>query len=113
MSDNIYFIPMVAAVVIAGFSQVLLKKGASRQYSSLIFEYVNPFVISGYGLLVMSTVLTTIAYMRLDYKNGPVVEALGFPLVMILSKHFFGEKISRKKVLGNLIIVLGIVIFYL
>ena len=33
-------------------------------------------------------------------------------LVMFLSRFFFGEKITKKKLLGNSLILLGIFVFY-
>ena len=48
----------------------------------------------------------------MDYKNGPIIEAIGFSLVMILSRIFFAEKLTKKKILGNILIFLGIIVFY-
>ena len=63
--------------------------------------------------MVLGMLLNVVAFTRVDYKNGPVIDSLGFLFVMILSSIFFKEKITRKKLLGNLIILVGIVIFYL
>lgn len=94
-------------------SQMLLKKGASKHYDSVIFEYLNPWVISGYFLMVLSTLCVIFAYRGVEYKNGAIIESLGFLLVMVLSRVFFSEKITVKKLLGNLIILAGIAVFYL
>lgn len=109
---NKYMILLVLSVVVASFSQILLKKSASKSYASVIREYLNPYVIIGYGMMVASTLLTVGGYAGLEYKNGAVIESLGFVLVMILSRVFFGEKITRKKLLGNALILVGILIFY-
>ena len=103
---------LVLSVVVASFSQILLKKSAGKTYESVIREYLNPFVITGYGMMVLSTLLTVGGYAGLEYKNGAVIEALGFVLVMFLSRIFFGEKITKKKLLGNSLILLGILVFY-
>ena len=103
---------LVLSVVVASLSQILLKKSASKTYSSVLREYLNPYVIIGYGMMVVSTLLTVGGYAGLEYKNGAVVESLGFVLVMLLSRFFFGEKITRKKLLGNALILLGIFAFY-
>ena len=79
---------------------------------SLLREYLNPWVISGYGLMVVSTLLTVGGYAGLEYKNGAVIESLGFMLVMLLSRLFFREKITKKKLIGNALILLGIAVFY-
>ena len=45
-------------MVVASLSQILLKKSAAKTYSSVIREYLNPYVIAGYGMMVLSTLLT-------------------------------------------------------
>ena len=104
---------MVLAVVISSFSQILLKKSANKEYQSVIREYVNVYVIAGYGMMVASTILMILAYRNLEFKNGPVIESLGYILVMFLSFGFFKEPLTKRKVCGNLLILLGIFIFYL
>lgn len=110
---NRYWIFLCASVVIASFSQVLLKKSAGKKYSSFIKEYLNPYVITGYLMMAVSTVLTIIAYKEIAYKNGPVIESLGYILVMFLGLIFFGEKITVRKIVGNTLILIGIIVFYM
>lgn len=104
---------MFMSVLVASFSQILLKKSAGKTYTSVIREYVNFFVITGYGLMLVSTVLTVAAYKGIQLKNGAVIEALGFPVVMVLSRFFFRERITKKKLLGNSLILIGMIVFYL
>lgn len=104
---------MVGAVIISSFSQILLKKSAKKHYSSFVREYLNPLVIIGYGMMVVSTLLIIAAYHGLDYKNGPIIESLGYILVMVLSYLFFKERVSRRKIMGYALILLGFVVFYL
>ena len=106
-----YWVCIFLSVIIASFSQILLKVSARKTYPSVLREYLNPWVIVGYGMLVCSTLLTIFAYKGIAYKNGPVVESLGFVLVMMLSSLFLHEKITRRKLLGNLLIIAGIVVF--
>lgn len=108
-----YWASMFLSVIIASFSQILLKVSARKTYPSVLKEYLNPWVIVGYGMLVCSTLLTIYAYKGIAYKNGPVVESLGFVLVMLLSAGLLREKITKRKLLGNLLIIAGIVVFYL
>ena len=109
----IYWACMFLSVLVASFSQILLKKSARRKYDNFIKEYLNPYVIIGYGMMVGSTILTILAYRGIAYKNGPVIESLGYILIMFLSYLFFKEPITKRKVLGNLLILLGIFIFYI
>lgn len=65
-------------------------------------------------MMFVSTVLTLLAYhFGVEYKNGPVIESLGYILIMILSYLFFKEKITKRKIIGNALILIGIVVFYL
>lgn len=113
MEINIYILFLLSSVIIASFSQVLLKKAARKKYANVIKEYLNPYVIIGYTMMICSTILTIIAYRGVEYKNGPVIEALGYILIMFLSLVFFKEKITKKKALGNILILIGIGVFYL
>ncbi len=110
---NKYYLMMIGAVIISSFSQILLKKSATHKYDSFIREYMNPYVIVGYGMMVVSTLLIIAAYRGLDYKNGPIIESLGYILVMVLSYVFFREKVSGRKILGYALILLGVIVFYI
>lgn len=110
---NIYMIILVASVLIASFSQVLLKKSAEKEYSSPIKEYLNPYVICGYGLMFLSMCITILSYSGLEYTNVPVIESSGYVFVMILSYFFFKERVTKRKLLGMTIILLGIFIYHL
>lgn len=109
----IFYIVGIFSVTIASCSQVLLKMGANKQYPAGIREYLNPFVISGYGMLGGSMLLTIVAYSHLNYLSVPVLEAIGYILVPVLSFFVFREKISLQKAIGILCILIGIGIYYL
>ncbi len=109
---NGYYILGLFSVTIASFSQILLKKGAMNKYDSFIREYLNVFVISGYGMMFLSLFLTMIVYRGMDFMNVPVIEAVGYVLVPIFSYLFFKEKMTKKKILGILFILAGIFVYY-
>lgn len=107
------YIFLLTSISIAAVSQMLLKKGALKQYDSFIRQYLNPYVICGYGLTFLSMFLTVLAYRGLEYKIVPILESIGFILVMLLSRIFFNEKLTTKKILGTCIILIGIGVYYL
>ncbi len=113
MNKLIFIGSMVIAVLVASCSQVLLKKSANIEYENKIKEYINPYVIIGYVMMIVSTLLTIYAYTGLEYKNGPIIESLGYIFIMILSWLFFKEKITKKKLFGNILILMGIAIYYM
>lgn len=111
--NNKFLLIALVSVVIASFSQVMLKMGAGKTYTSKIREYLNVYVITGYGMLFVSMVLTIVAYSRLSYLSVPVVEAAGYVLVPVLSYFIFKEKLSKRKITGILFILAGIMVYYL
>ena len=108
-----YYLAMFGAVALSAASQMLLKKAAKTAYASPIREYLNVLVIGGYGLLVLSMLSVVFACRGLEMKNVPVIEALGFPLVMVLGRIFYGEKLTKNKLIGMGLIMLGVAVFYL
>jgi len=109
---QVYLVLAVCSVCIASFSQILLKKGAQKSYSSRIREYLNGYVIGGYGMLLVSMLLTIMAYRHLSFLSVPVVEALGYVLVPLLSSFFFQEKLSPRKLAGIGFILAGMLVYY-
>lgn len=110
---NKYVFLLILAVLVSSISQIILKKSSSKTYKSIIKEYLNVYVITGYGLMVLSTVLVVLGLKGVPYKNEPIIESLGYLFVMILSNRFLGEKITKKKVLGNVLILVGIAVYYI
>lgn len=110
---NKYSMLLVASVFIASCSQILLKQSSNKKYNSIIREYLNAKVIIGYGMMVLSTILTIFAFKGLDYKNGTIIESFGYIFIMILSRIFLKEQITKNKIIGNALILLGILVYYI
>lgn len=108
---NKYIIILLISIFIASCSQIILKRSANKKYDKLIYEYMNIKVIIGYSLMVLSTIITIISLKGLQYKYVPVMESFGYIFVLILSYIFLNEKITLRKIVGNIIIIIGIVIF--
>jgi len=113
MIVNKYVIILILSVFLASVSQIVLKKSADKKYSSIIKEYLNIYVISGYGMMFIASLLTVYALSGMEYKNVPIIESVGYLFVMLLSWKFLSEKITKKKVLGIALILLGIMVFYI
>lgn len=113
MLFNYHYLFLIASVLCASVSQLLLKRGAMQEYASFLREYLNPWVIGGYLLLFGSVFLTIMGLRELSYFNAPVVESLGYVLVPVLSTVFFHEKMTLRKSVGIGCIVAGMVIFYI
>lgn len=108
-----FMLVMFLSVTVASLSQVILKKSTLDSHDTIVREYLNGYVISGYGLLFVSMLLTVYAYSGMDYKNGPVIESLGNVIVPVAGYFVFGEKLSLRKLVGIACIMAGIMVFNL
>lgn len=114
MKFNPYILLILLSTVIAAVSQILLKKSAQCHHTSFLKEYLNPYVIGGYGLLVVTTLINVYAYSKgVELKNGAVIESTGLIFVTVLSRIFFRESVSVRKMSGILLILGGVLVFYI
>ncbi len=110
---NPYMLLMFAGTFFTAFSQLLLKQSAGRTYKSVIYEYLNWRVITAYGIFVGVLLLNTYAYTHVDMKYGAVIDTFSYVFVMLLSYLILKEKFTKRKVLGNLLIMTGVFIYTL
>lgn len=108
-----YLFMMAGGVFIATIAQILLKKSAEKNIDVKSFkeQYINKLVIVGYLLLFISMLIPLYTYQFVPLKYGAVIESLGYAFIMILSAVFLKEKITKKKLLGNVLIIVGVIIF--
>lgn len=103
----------LGSVLVASISQIMLKKSADRKYDRWIDEYLNFRVIFAYGLFFLSSLLTVYAYKFVPLSLGPALEASGYVFVSVMGYFILKEKIGKRKFLGLVVIIAGIVIFNL
>lgn len=58
-------------------------------------------------------VLNVFIYTRVDYRFGVVINSMSTVLVMLLSRAVLKERIEKKQLVGNALIVCGILVFML
>ena len=114
MNEKILFsLIFVAGVLISSISQIILKKSAEKEYPSKIREYLNVRVIFAYIIFFGATLCSILAYTKIPLSLGPILESSGYFFVAVLSYIFLKEKISKQKMLGLSIIIIGIIIYAL
>ena len=109
----IHILILLSSVVIACFSQLLLKKEAQKEHTSFLKQYLNLRVIIAYLLLFISTIFSLMAFRIVPLKLSPIAEAVAQIMTVTLSVIFFKEKITKKKIIGLTIIIVGIVLMAL
>ena len=107
----LYIIIFLCSVFISAVSQIILKASADRKYENRLQEYLNPRVIIAYGIFFLSSLMTILAYRGVPLSMGPVLEASGYVWVAVLGRLTLKEEINRRKLIGMIVIICGIVIF--
>ncbi|MDO4830708.1 MAG: EamA family transporter [Clostridia bacterium] len=114
MNEKILFsLIFIFGVFISSISQIILKKSADKTYDSRIKEYLNPKVILAYTIFFAATLCSVWAYTVIPLSLGPILESAGYIFVAFLSWLFLKEKISKQKLIGLSIIIIGIIIYSL
>ena len=108
-----YHVVVAGSVLVAAFAQMALKKGASLPHRSIVREYLNPWVIGGYALMLCSVVID-VACIRcgVQVKEVSTIESLSYLFVPLLGFLFFGEKITLRKAGAIALILAGVVVFF-
>lgn len=108
-----YALLLLAGTFIASTSQIILKKAALKTYDSKVQEYLNFPVISAYIIFVLTTLLSVLAYKGIPLSMGPILEATSYIYITFFGVKIFGEKINKRKVVGLILILLGIAVYSL
>ena len=110
---SIYVGVAIFSVLLSSLSQVLLKKSSAESKKHWVFEYLNLKVVIAYSIIFICMLLMIYAFTGMYYRYGAVIESLAYLLIMVFSRIFLKEKITKRRVIGNLIIVVGVIIFTL
>ena len=109
----IYFL-VVFCIFACSCSQLLLKKSAQQDHKNILMSMLNKNVIISYSIM-LATMFVNIYAMScaVGLKELPILEALGYIFVPLLSIIFLKEKIGTKELIAMTMIVIGILIFFI
>lgn len=110
MSEPLAIIIRLLTPFISALCQLLLKSAADDPRCTGLRAYLNARVIFGYGLFFLCMVLNTVTLGHISLTLSGVLDAGGYLYVMLLSHWVLKEKISRRCLIGNLLILAGIAI---
>lgn len=109
-----YYILVAFSVFIASCCQMMLKQGTRKNYAPWWRQYLNPWVITSYGLLGLTMILNIFCMSHgVQIKAVGIIEALAYMFVPFLSYFCFHERITWMKVCAIATILLGITIFFI
>ena len=111
---NKYGLIMVLAQLVNAFAQIILKRSANfNKDSSLIKKIMNFRVIFAYSLFALVLVVNLVAYSGVEFKYGGIIHCLGQIFVVVLSIILLGEKLNVFQIVGNIVVLLGILVYNL
>ncbi len=113
MNNIVYIGIYLAGVIVAAISQIMLKKSTAKKHDKLWQEYLNTRVICTYGLFFLSMLATMLAYKRVPLSMGPLLGATEYIFVAVLGYIFLKEKIGKRKLIGLLLIIGGVIVYSL
>ena len=104
-------IVMIVNAFLSAFSQILLKKSTMVAHESMVREYLNWRVIVAYGIYVLVLLTNAFAYQGITYKYGSIIGATSYIFLMLLSRLILKERICKKIVIGNGLIIIGMIVY--
>ena len=109
--NRVYLLIMLIGTFFAATSQILLKQSADRTYDRPFGDYLNWRGITSYGVYFGILFLNTWCFTKIDMKYGSVVDSCCYVFVMLLSCLILKEKVTRRKIIGNLLIICGVLAY--
>ena len=108
-----YYVLVILSVFVAACAQMLLKLGARKEYASWWRQYINPWVIGGYGIMFISMAVNILAIGHgVQVKEVSVIESMSYLFVPVLAFMLFKEKLTFRKICAIVIIIGGVIIFF-
>lgn len=108
-----YKLLVILAVFASACAQMLLKKAANTKYENFYRQYFNACVIGGYSIFAIAMLVNIYAMNKgVQLKEVSVIESLGYLFVPCLSWMFFQEKISWRKAVAILVVMIGVFVFF-
>ncbi|WP_371834107.1 EamA family transporter [Paenibacillus wenxiniae] len=108
------YITMVMLVLMNSYSQILLKKGAgSADDKNILLSFLNRYTFTGYFLFLAITVINVFLLKYIDLKQFTIILSCNYLIAYMMAIYFLKESFSLKKVLGTLLIVIGVIVFNL
>jgi len=94
-----------------GMNQVVVRTtGTVELASSLARALVQPFVTAGVALYAVSALVWLVVLSRVELSFAYPMISVGYIAVVILSRLIFHEQVSAIRVLGTLVICVGVIL---
>lgn len=112
MSKGIAIFIYTCSGMMAAISQLLLKVAAQQNEESKgLQKILNTKVIFSYLILFVTIFMNMIAMRYISYKYTPILATISYVFVLLFSRVGLKESISKKQMVGMILIFTGIIVF--
>jgi len=111
------YILLLTSMALAISGQVFFKKGVqmstlNASIGSIIQTLLHPYVFLGFIFYAISSILWLFILQRFPLSVAYPALAMSYVLIVIFSAALLGEALTLNKVLGSVIIVLGVAVLF-
>jgi len=103
----------LAVVILTSVGHLLLKIAATRASAAGSRIYTHPLSLLGYGIFAVVAFLSIYAMKGLDLKVFFALYSLTYICIPVLAFLMLKESFTRNKIIGVVVITIGVLLFYL
>lgn len=107
----LYYLSLVAAILVGIAGQMTLKAGALRS-ATVAAQFANPLTIAGFGIYVLAGVLYIVALKRIPVSVAFPSVSASYALVAILAHLLWNEPLGWPQLAGIVLIGSGILLIH-
>jgi len=107
-----YYAITLVIIILTSAAHLLLKKGSVVAAATNRKMYLHPLSLAAYLIFAVAALLSIFAMKGLDLKVFFALTSLTYICIPVLSFVFLKESVTKNKLIGIIIISLGVVIFY-
>ncbi len=111
---------LLISICFSSVAQIVLKTGLSQPHVVVAIDsgsyinaaravFINPWVLAGLTLYFSAAVVWLFALVRIEVSMAYPFVGVGFILTMILGKFIMGDAVTFTRVMGTLLISVGVV----
>ena len=105
---------LISSIILAVFAQLLFKSFSltKSEGNDILFYLINYKLIIGFSLYLISACLYIFSLKKIDLSIAYPSISISYIFIIILSHFIFGEPITYYKILGSILITLGVYLMW-
>jgi len=108
-----YYLLTLMITIFTSIAHLLLKKGTVMSTEKHVKMYMHPYSLFSYAIFAIVAFLSIVALRGLDLKEFFALNSLTYIFIPVLSFIFLKELVTKNKLIGIILISIGVITFYL